>query len=105
MNVSYSASLSVIRCASGILLMSCAAFGQASGGAPKSAQQAAPIDLTGYWVSVVTEDWRWRMVTPSKGDFAGIPFNTEGKRVGNLWDPAKDRAAGDQCKAYGAAAI
>ena len=26
------------------------------------------------------------------------PFNAEGRRVGNLWDPAKDRAAGDQCK-------
>ena len=21
----------------------------------------APLDLTGYWVSVVTEDWRYRM--------------------------------------------
>jgi len=72
---------------------------------PKSPKEAAPIDLTGYWVSVISEDWRWRMVTPAKGDFAGIPFNLEGRRVGNLWDPAKDRQSGDQCKAYGAAAI
>ena len=27
---------------------------------------AAPVDLTGYWVSVISEDWRWRMVTPIK---------------------------------------
>ena len=33
---------------------------------PKPAEQAAPVDFTGYWVSVVTEDWRWRMVTPIK---------------------------------------
>jgi hypothetical protein len=43
-----------------------------------SPQAAAPIDLTGYWVSVVTEDWRWRMVTPPKGDYESI---------GNLMTP------------------
>jgi hypothetical protein len=72
---------------------------------PKSAQAAAPADFTGYWVSVVTEDWRWRMVTPIKGDFASIPLNDEGRRIGNAWDPGKDTAAGEQCKSYGAAAI
>ena len=74
-------------------------------GPPPTPQAAAPADFTGYWVSVVTEDWRWRMVTPIKGDFAGIPLNAEGRRLGNAWDPAKDEAAGNQCKAYGAAAI
>jgi hypothetical protein len=66
---------------------------------------SAPIDMTGYWVAVVTEDWRWRMLTPEKGDFASIPTNAEGVRVGQQWDPAKDEAAGEQCKSYGAAAI
>ncbi|MGB6942443.1 MAG: hypothetical protein WBE37_08620 [Bryobacteraceae bacterium] len=73
--------------------------------APKSAQAAAPADFTGYWVSVVTEDWRWRMVTPIKGDFASIPLNNEGRRIGDAWDPDKDTAAGEQCKSYGAPAI
>ena len=72
---------------------------------PKSAQAAAPVDFTGYWVSVVTEDWRWRMVTPIRGDFASIPLNNEGRRVGNAWDPDKDTAAGEQCRSYGAPAI
>ncbi len=72
---------------------------------PKSAQASAPADFTGYLVSVVTEDWRWRMVTPIKGDFASIPLNNEGRRVGNAWDPDKDTAAGEQCKSYGAPAI
>jgi hypothetical protein len=63
------------------------------------------VDLTGYWVSVISEDWRWRMVTPIKGDFAGIPLNAEAKKIGDAWDPAKDEAAGLQCKAYGAPAI
>ncbi len=74
-------------------------------GAAPSAKAAAPIDITGYWVSVVTEDWRWRMVTPKKGDFPSIPLNAEGRRVADSWDPAKDEAAGEQCKAYGAGNI
>src|ERR1700683_3394040 len=39
-----------------------------SSAAPKTPKEAAPIDLTGSWVSVVTEDWRWRMLIPKKGD-------------------------------------
>jgi hypothetical protein len=63
------------------------------------------VDLTGYWVSVVTEDWRFRMVTPAKGDYASVPLNPEGRKVADTWDPAKDEAAGNQCKSYGAAAL
>ena len=70
---------------------------------PPTPKAAAPIDLTGYWVSVVTEDWRWRMITPPKGDFASVPVNTEGRKVADGWDPAK--AASDGCKAFGAAGI
>jgi hypothetical protein len=72
---------------------------------PISPREAARADFTGYWVSVISEDWRWRMVTPARGDFASIPFTPEGKRVGEAWDPTKDEASGDVCKAYGAAAI
>ena len=45
------------------------------------------------------------MVTPPKGDFASVPLNSEGRRTGNLWDPAKDESEGNQCKAYGAAGL
>ena len=65
----------------------------------------APVDLTGYWVSVVTEDWLYRMVTPKKGDYTSVPLNAEGRKTADGWDPAKDEAAGDQCKAYGAPAL
>ncbi len=75
------------------------------GGPPQTPKAAAPIDLTGYWVSVVTEDWRYRMVTPPKGKFGGVPLNPEGRRAAEAWDPDKDQAAGQQCKSYGAAAI
>jgi len=71
----------------------------------RNAKEGAPVDLTGYWVSVVSEDWRWRMVTPAVGDFAGIPLTAEGRKIGNAWDPAKDEAAGEQCKSYGAPAL
>ena len=77
----------------------------ARGGPPRSPEAGAAIDLTGYWVALVTEDWRWRMVTPAKGDYASVPLNPEGRKVADAWDPAKDEAAGNQCKAYGAAAI
>jgi len=76
--------------------------GQGGGATPKA---AAAVDLTGYWVSVVTEDWRYRMVTPKKGDYPSVPLNAEGVRVAGTWDPAKDEAAGEQCKAYGAAGV
>jgi hypothetical protein len=72
---------------------------------PRSPKAGAPVDFTGYWVSVITEDWRWRMTTPLKGDFASVPLTPEGRKVVEEWDPARDEAAGQQCKAYGAAAI
>ena len=72
---------------------------------PKPGKAGAPIDLTGYWVSVVTEDWRWRMVTPLKGDAASVPITPEGRTLLDAWDPAKDEAAGLQCKAYAAPGI
>ena len=77
---------------------------QGRGGAQpaRSPKEAAPVDLTGYWVSLVTEDWRWRMVTPIKGDSASVPINPAAKQIMNDWDPAKDEAAGNQCKGYGA---
>jgi hypothetical protein len=75
------------------------------GAQPKTAKQSAPIDLTGYWVAFVTEDWRFRMVTPHKGDYQAVPMTQEARKVADAWDPAADEAAGNQCKAYGAAAI
>ena len=69
--------------------------------APQTPRAGAPVDLTGTWVSVVTEDWRWRMVTPPKGDVASIPLNAEGRKIAESWDPATDGS----CRAYGAAAI
>ena len=72
---------------------------------PPAPKAAAPIDLTGYWVSVVTEDWRYRMVTPTRGDYQGVPMTPDAVKIADAWDPAADTAAGNQCKSYGAAAI
>lgn len=76
-----------------------------SAGPPPPAKQGAVIDITGYWVSQVNEDWRWRMVTPPKGDYASVPLNPEGKKTADAWDPAKNAVVGDACKAYGAAGL
>ena len=63
------------------------------------------MDFSGYWVSLVTEDWRNRMLTPDKGDYDSLPLNGEGRRIADAWDPDKDVADGQECKSYGAAAI
>jgi hypothetical protein len=76
--------------------------GGAPGGPPATPRAAAPIDLTGQWVAVISEDWRWRMITPPKGDIVSIPLSLAGQQAAEAWDPAKDEAAGEQCKAYGA---
>ncbi len=74
-------------------------------GPPPTPKAQAPIDLTGTWVSLVTEDWLYRMVTPAKGDVSSVPLTPAGRAAANAWDPAKDEAAGQQCKAYGAAGL
>lgn len=68
---------------------------------PPDARAGAPMDLTGQWVSVVTEDWRWRMVTPPRGDYLSVPLSPAGKAAADKWDLAADNAAGQQCRAYG----
>ena len=75
--------------------------------AQPNAKGSAPTEtsMEGYWVAQVTEDWRWRMVTPPKGDYASIPLTLAGKRKADTWDPARDTAAGEQCRAYGAPGV
>jgi hypothetical protein len=72
---------------------------------PATPRAAAPIDITGHWVSLITDDWVYRMITPAKGDVSYVPLNAEGRRVAEAWDPARDEAAGEQCKGYAAPAI
>src|SRR5713101_5277473 len=89
------------------------AGGQGFGARPDAAQTpatrtpraVAPKDLTGYWESIVTEYWRYRMLVPDKSDYVIVPLNAEGRKVADAWDPAKDKAEGNECKAYGAPAI
>jgi hypothetical protein len=83
----------------------CAQFAPPPSAPPTPGKAGAQVDFTGYWVAYVTEDWRWRMVTPLKGDAASIPTNAEARKLIDAWDPAKDEAAGLQCKSYGAPAI
>src|SRR5665213_485024 len=86
-------------------LLFVAAQPRATGQNANTAKASAPVDLTGYWVAFVTEDWRFRMITPRKGDYQPVPMTPEARKVADAWDPAADEASGNQCKAYGAAAI
>jgi hypothetical protein len=65
----------------------------------------APINLEGYWVSLITEDWRTRMLTAPKGDYYSIPLTDEAKRLADNWDPQRDLSQNRQCMSYGAAGI
>ena len=80
-------------------------FAQAIPGLVQTAQAASPIDMTGYWVALVTEDWRYRMLTAPKGDYYSIPLTPAARKVADTWDAAKDIAEGKQCMAYGAPGI
>ena len=75
--------------------------GGAPAGPPPTAKAAAPADFTGNWVSVVTEDWQWRMVTPNKGDYASVPLNPAGRKIADAWTADQDGS----CKAFGAPAL
>jgi hypothetical protein len=75
------------------------------GGPPPTPRASAPVDFTGNWVSIVSEDWRWRMITPPKGDYANIPLNAAAREIADTWDPVRDEGAGEQCKGYAAPAI
>lgn len=78
--------------------------GGAAGSAATGRAQA-PFDPSGYWVSLVTDDWRYRMLTPPKGNADYMPVNAEARRVMGEWDPAKDEAAGEACRGYGAGGV
>ena len=99
------------RAALAILLVTamCGFVARAQRGGPpgpaRSPQQSAPIDLTGYWVSLVTEDWRFRVVTPPKGDYTGVPLSPAGRKAADGWDPARDDASGEACRAYGVGGV
>ena len=73
------------------------------GGPPPAPRADAPVDLTGTWVSVVTEDWQWRMRTPPKGDYAsvGAVMTPEARRVADTWEPSMD----GKCDAYGVGGV
>ena len=104
-----------LRTASIILVFVCAAGavathaqgrgGARGGGPPATARAAALADLTGTWVALITEDWRYRHFSAPKGDYMSLPLGPGGRKVADAWDPARDEAAGEQCRAYGAAGV
>lgn len=74
--------------------------GQGRGGggpaAPQTGKTAAPVDLTGYWVSIVTEDWIERMSPDS-------PPSGTGGRGGLRGQGGGQAAPAEPCRVYGAA--
>lgn len=97
---------------SGVLFAQGAAAGQGGRGGrggppgpPPSGRVQAPYDITGYWVALVTDDWRYRMLTPPKGNADFVPATPAARKVMDAWDPASDEAAGEACRAYGAGGV
>lgn len=89
---------------SALLLISCQSHAQpqSTGGqdGPVTARTQAPFDISGNWVSVVTEDWRFRMLTAQAGDYEGVPLSQAGQERANDWNPPVE-VRGNECKAYG----
>jgi len=102
-----SLTLGMALAASAVLLLPADVHAQRGGrgGPPPTPRALAPSDFSGYWVSVITEDWKFRMVTPKKGVYETLTLNAEGRKVGDAFDPSRDEAAGEQCRAYGAANV
>ena len=77
--------------------------GGRAGGPPPTARASAPVDLTGTWASVITEDWEARMAPPVKGDYTTIAqvMNAEATRVANTWEPSME----GRCEAYGVGGV
>ena len=84
-----------------LFLLTTGALAQRGGGPPPTPKAQAAFDITGYWVSLVNEDWRYRIAMPPKGDVAGVPLNGAGRQAALAWDAAKDDAAGESCRAFG----
>lgn len=81
------------------------ALAQPPAPANTSARDRALVDLTGQWVAVVDEDWRWRMITAPVGDTSSLPMNAEGRKIAAAWNLDKDKAEGNLCRAFGAPGI
>ncbi len=88
-----------------LCLLGTAPGAKAADAPPPSARASAPYDLAGYWVSLVTEDWRYRMMVAPAGDYEGISLTAAGKALADGWSPEADLASGNACKAYGAGGI
>jgi hypothetical protein len=73
------------------------------GALPRTAKEDAPADYTGYWVAVITEDWKYRMLAANKGDYEGLPLKPSARNAANAWDAAKNPPAGEDCRNFGAA--
>jgi hypothetical protein len=80
------------------------AQGRGGRGPAPTGKSQAPFDLSGYWVSQIVDEWRFR-VSPIKGDILYMPLNGDARRIADAWDPAKDEATGNACKAYGAIGV
>jgi hypothetical protein len=81
--------------------------GPGRGGAGGSARASAPVDLTGYWVSIVTEDWIERMAPESPP--SGVVNAGPGGFGGGFGGGGRGGGRGggvpptnDPCRVYGA---
>jgi hypothetical protein len=99
--------LALIAAIAGIALNVAATLPCRAADAPPPEPRAeAPLELTGYWVSLVTEDWRFRMLVADPGDAENIPLNPEGLKLAKAWNPEQAKADTDNaCRAFGAAGL
>ena len=69
---------------------------QTRGQVPLNARTAAPFDITGYWLATGAT---------ASDDIDDVPLNATGQKIAAAWNPAKDVATSQQCRAYGAGGV
>ena len=68
---------------------------------------AAPLDLTGYWEPLITEDYKLRMHGVKKGDYNGIALTDAAKAIADRYRPdaGAEELLLDKCVPHGAVRI
>jgi hypothetical protein len=93
-------------CLLGLAFVVSAEGGQRGAGAPQAAavtgKAGAPVDLTGYWVSLVTEDWIERMSPDSPPSGTGGRDAADRAAAAGRGRGAAPPPGADPCRVYGA---
>lgn len=62
-------------------------------------------DITGFWDSMLTEEYRIRLYGPEAGEIDGLPLNERGRQAALNFDPNEYYKPENQCRKHGGAYV